>query len=463
MANDSSVQQLKRLERDLWLRTYLMGILEFDGETKAPPKGAPARAEAMGALAGEYHEALTSASAQELITQLEEAAAAGELDEQTATELRVLAREQREAVAIPTEEAAAWSKLTSEANAVWHKAKLANDWESFAPYIDRILAALKRQAACIDSTRDPYDVWLDQYERGMDSAAYDRFFDQVKATVVPLVHEIGKRPQPEAPFLTARVPESVQLDIARELMDIVGLDPEASVLDCVEHPFTNGMAPGDVRITTHIYENNLLSNVFSVIHEAGHAIYEQNIDPAYAYTCLGTGSTMGIHESQSRFFENIVGRSRAFMGPLLAVLRKHVPEAYGNVSEDQLYRAANIALPSSPTRCISWCAMTSSGCSSQARQPHATSLSSGRSLPVRTWGLTCRMTRTAACRTRTGRAEASGTSRVTRSEAPMERRWYPPWRRTDAPELILNACGAPFGATFYCDYLQKKFSELYGL
>ena len=345
MANDSSVQQLKRLERDLWLRTYLMGILEFDGETKAPPKGAPARAEAMGALAGEYHEALTSASAQELIAQLEEAAAAGELDEQTATELRILAREQREAVAIPTEEAAAWSKLTSEANAVWHKAKLANDWESFAPYIDRILAALKRQAACIDSTRDPYDVWLDQYERGMDSAAYDRFFDQVKATVVPLVHEVGKRPQPEAPFLTARVPESVQLDIARELMGIVGLDPEASVLDCVEHPFTNGMAPGDVRITTHIYENNLLSNVFSVIHEAGHAIYEQNIDPAYAYTCLGTGSTMGIHESQSRFFENIVGRSRAFMGPLLAVLRKHVPEAYGSVSEDQLYRAANIALP----------------------------------------------------------------------------------------------------------------------
>ena len=196
MANDSSVQQLKRLERDLWLRTYLMGILEFDGETKAPPKGAPARAEAMGALAGEYHEALTSASAQELIAQLEEAAAAGELDEQTATELRVLAREQREAVAIPTEEAAAWSKLTSEANAVWHKAKLANDWESFALYIDRILAALKRQAACIDSTRDPYDVWLDQYERGMDSAAYDRFFDQVKATVVPLVHEVGKRPQP---------------------------------------------------------------------------------------------------------------------------------------------------------------------------------------------------------------------------------------------------------------------------
>lgn len=502
MADNPTIQQLKRLERDLWLRTYLMGILEFDGETKAPPKGAPARAEAMGALAGEYHEALTSASAQELIAQLEETAAAGELDEQTATELRVLAREQREAVAIPTEEAAAWSKLTSEANAVWHKAKLANDWESFAPYIDRILAALKRQAACIDSTRDPYDVWLDQYERGMNSTAYDRFFDQVKATVVPLVHEVGKRPQPEAPFLTARVPESVQLAIARELMDIVGLDPEASVLDCVEHPFTNGMAPGDVRITTHIYENNLLSNVFSVIHEAGHAIYEQNIDPAYAYTCLGTGSTMGIHESQSRFFENIVGRSRAFMGPLLAVLRKHVPEAYGNVSEDQLYRAANIALPQlirteadeltyplhimvrydiermlfageATARDIPelWAQFTrthlgldvpndTDGCLQDTHWSGGSfgyfpsyALGSAYGAQMVPAMVADGVDVDAAC--------AAGDLAPVRTWL-REKIWR--WGAgKDAPELILNACGAPFDATFYCDYLQKKFSELYGL
>lgn len=214
------------------------------------------------------------------------------------------------------------------------------------------------------------------------------------------------------------------------------------------------MAPGDVRITTHIYENNLLSNVFSVIHEAGHAIYEQNIDPAYAYTCLGTGSTMGIHESQSRFFENIVGRSRAFMGPLLAVLRKHVPEAYGSVSEDQLYRAANIALPqlirteadelTYPLHIMVRYDIERMLFAGEATARDIPEL--WRSLPVRTWGLTCRMTRMAACRTRTGRAEASGTSRATRSEAPMERRWYPPWRRTvwllmpPAPQATLRPC-----------------------
>lgn len=502
MSTETATAQLKRLERDLWMRTYLMGILEFDGETQAPPKGAAARAEAMGALAGEYHEALTSTAAQELVAQLQEAAAAGELEEQTATELRVLSREQHEAVAIPTEEAAAWSQLTSEANAVWHQAKLANDWASFEPYVDRILETLKRHASYIDPARDPYDVWLDQYERGMNAAAYDRFFEQVKATVVPLVHEIGTCPQPESGFLTARVPEPVQLDIARELMDVVGLDPQASILACVEHPFTNGMAPGDVRITTHIYENNLLSNVFSVIHEAGHAIYEQNIDPAYAYTVLGTGSTMGIHESQSRFFENIVGRSRAFMGPLLAVLRRHAPEVYGNVSEDQLYRAANIALPqlirteadelTYPLHIMIrydierllfageatahdiprlWDKYTkeylgldvpndTDGC---LQDTHWSGGSFGY-FPSYALGSAYgaqMVPAMAADGVDLDSACAAGDLEPVRGWL-REKIWR--WGAgKDAPELIQGACGAPFDATFYCDYLQHKFGELYGL
>lgn len=497
---DAALSQLKGLERNLWMHTYLMSILEFDGETQAPPKGAAARAETMGALAGEYHELLTGDAAQELVAQLQHKA--DDLDEQTAAELRVLAREQREAIAIPTEEAAAWSALTSEANAVWHKAKLANDWASFEPYVDRILETLKRHAGYIDSSRDPYDVWLDQYERGMDAAAYDRFFDQVKQTVVPLVHAIGTCPQPQAEFLTARVPEPVQLDIAHDLMDIVGLDPEASVLSCVEHPYTCGMAPGDVRITTHIYENNLLSNVYSVIHEAGHAIYEQNVDSAYAYSVLGGGSTMGIHESQSRFFENIIGRSRGFMTPLLTILRRHAPEVYGNVSEEELYRAANIAQPSLirteadeltyplhimirydierllfageatahdiPTL---WATYTrdylgievpsdTDGC---LQDTHWSGGSFGY-FPSYALGSAYGAQMVPAM-------EADGVELLgacAAGDLAPVRAWLREkiWRwgaGKDAPELIQNACGAPFDATFYCDYLQQKFSELYNL
>ncbi|WP_297182340.1 carboxypeptidase M32 [uncultured Enorma sp.] len=501
-ATPEAVAQFRQLERELWTRTYLMGILEFDGETVAPPKGAPARAEAMGALAGEYHEILTSSRAQEIIAQLKEAGAAGELDEQATMELRTLGREQQEAMAIPTEEAAAFSKLTSEANAVWHKAKLANDWASFEPYVDRIVETLKRHAAYMYPDRDAYDVWLDQYERGMDSASYDAFFDQVRKTVVPLVHEIAQRPQPEASFLSAHVPEATQLAIASDLMGIVGLDPEATVLSCVEHPFTNGMAAGDVRITTHIYENNLISNVYSIIHEAGHAIYEQNIDPAYAYTCLGTGSTMGIHESQSRFFENIVGRSRAFMTPLLEVLRRHAPEVYGNVTEDELYRAVNIATPSlirteADELTYPLHIMVRYDIERQLFAGDATA----RDIPT-LWQKYMHEyldidvpNDTLGCLQDTHWSNGSfgyfpsyalgsayGAQMVPSMKAAgvdlagacgsgelapvcdwlREKIWR--WGAgKDGIELLQEACGAPFDAAFYCDYLERKFGELYNV
>ena len=195
-------------------------------------------------------------------------------------------------------------------SSVWHKAKTANDWASFEPYVDKIVGQLKHQAELMDPKRDPYDVWLDQYERGLSAKSFDTFCDEVKATVVPLVHAIGERgQQPAADFLHARVPE--------------GLDLDDTTLAFTEHPFSEGFAVGDARIATHIYEDDCISNVYSIIHEAGHAMYELGVNPAYARTCLEGGTSMGIHESQSRFFENTVGRSRAFMGPLLEVLRRH--------------------------------------------------------------------------------------------------------------------------------------------
>lgn len=244
-ATNPTVIDFKHLQRNLWTRKYLTSILDFDGETVAPPLGATARAEAMGVLAEEEHALTCSQAAQDMVAELTRAAEAGELDEQTATELAVFARDQREALALPADEVASWARLTSEANAVWHKAKADNDWATLAPYIDRIVEALKRQASYLDSTRDPYDVWLDQYERGMDTAAYDAFFTQVKETVVPLVHEIAEHDHEELPsFMTAHVPSSVQLQIARDLLELEGLDMEGCALACVEHPFSDGFCAG---------------------------------------------------------------------------------------------------------------------------------------------------------------------------------------------------------------------------
>lgn len=338
---------VRKLERKLWCRSYLMKIAEFDGATIAPENGAAARTEAMGTLASEYHKLLTKDSSVKKVRDLLNTVKSGNVeDEQLCAEARVLARDQREALAIPAEEAEAWTRLTCEAQAVWHKAKVANDWASFEPYIDRIVDSLKHQAALMNSNADPYDVWLDQHERGLSTASFDAFCAQVKDTVVPLVHEIGERgQQPDAPFAHAHVPVEVQKALSLDLMKLVGLDLADTTLAVTEHPFSEGFATGDARIATHFYEDDALSNVFSIVHEAGHTIYELGVNPAYAFTSLEGGTSMGIHESQSRFYENLLGRSRAFTGFVFPKLCELFPELSGHTAEE-FYRAINKAEPS---------------------------------------------------------------------------------------------------------------------
>lgn len=498
------IEQLRTLERNLWTRSYLMKITEFDGATIAPEHGAAARGEALAALTTEHHELLCSQEAQDLVRTLEQDISTGTCtDPQLIAEVSTLARDQREAMVIPADEAAAWTRLTCEADAVWHKAKSANDWKSFEPYVDRIVETLKRHASHLNPAKDPYDVWLDQYERGMDHTAFDRFFSQVKDTVVPLVHAISERgEQPTAPYLGARVPEAVQRALSFDLMDLVGLDRADTCLAFTEHPFSEGFSTGDARVATHIYEDNLMSNVYSIIHEAGHAAYELGVDPAYAFTCLEGGTSMGVHESQSRFFENTVGRSRAFMTPLLALLRRHVPEIYGSVDEDSLYRAVNIAQPSLirteadeltyPLHIMVRYELERLLFAGEASAKDVPRLWNelmqkylGIAVPNDTMGClqdthwsggsfgyfptyalgSAYDAQFVPAMERDGidLDSACRSGNLTPARSWLQDRIWRWGRGKDAPELIESACGAPFDASFYCAYLEKKFSELYHL
>ena len=308
--------------------------------------------------------------------------------------------------------------------------------------------------------------------------------------------------QPQADFLTARVPESVQRNLSFDLMKLVGLDMASTTLAFTEHPFSEGFSVGDARVATHIYEDNLMSNVYSVIHEAGHAIYELGVAPAYAFTCLEGGTSMGIHESQSRFFENTVGRSRAFMGPLLALLRKHAPEVYNNVDEDALYRAVNIAQPSLirteadeltyPLHIMIRYEIERMLFSGEATAKDVPALWAqktkqylGLDVPTHTEGalqdthwsggafgyfpsyaLGSAYDAQYVPAMRAAGIDLEGAC-ASGDLAPV-RTWLGDniWRfgrGKDAPELIAGACGAPFDATFFCDYLSTKFRDLYKL
>ena len=340
----ADMEALDSLERTLFSLGYAMGEIGSLGPVIDPPKATEERAEALATLQQASVEALCDPAVGSLLDRLvQEPELVGKT---RMAQIKILKRDRAALVDVPAEEQAEFSRLTVEANDVWRRAKPANDWESFAPYLDRIVAALKSMAAKKDAEKDPYDVWLNEYEWGTDRAFYDRFFSQVKDCVVPLLADcMASRHKPGHSCVDGNFDEERQWKLARDLMSLEGLDEDALWIGRTEHPFTGGPSRSFVIIASHAYQDNLLSNVFSMLHEGGHALYEQNTDPAYRYTSLRGGTSMGMHEAQSRFFENLVGRSEAFAAPLLQCLVKRFPGQLRSVTPHLLYLAENCAEP----------------------------------------------------------------------------------------------------------------------
>ena len=340
----ADMEALDQLERTLFSLGYALGEVGSLGPVIDPPKATEERAEAMAALSQMRVEALCDPVVGGVLGRLEQCPEL--LSETQRAQVRVLGRDRASLVNVPAAEQAAFSRLTVEANDVWRRAKAASDWESFAPYLDRIVEALRRMASSKDPDKDPYDVWLDEYERGTDRAFYDSFFSQVKDCVVPLLAACSASShKPSDACVRGTFDAERQWALARDLMELEGVDLDALWLGRTEHPFTGGPSTGFVVIASHVYPDNVLSNVFSMLHEGGHALYEQNVDPAYRLTSLRGGTSMGMHEAQSRFFENLVGRSEAFAGPLLAALERRFPGRFSRVTPHQLYLAENLATP----------------------------------------------------------------------------------------------------------------------
>ena len=338
-----SIIRLRALEKQLYAYLYALTVIDFDAETIAPEGSADGRAEATEVLSRANFDLLVNEKTAAL---LKEAAADAETEQEKA-EVRNLQRQYDEIAKIPADEYAAFTKLCSQSVPAWVKAKRTNDFSTFAPYLEKIVAARRTQAHYFAPDRDPYEVLLDRYEKGLTIAQCDEFFATLRETIVPLLADIQARGSAvRTDFLDQEWPIDAQRKVSEKIMQLWGLDPAHSHLSESEHPFTTEFWRGDVRITTHYMPCDMFSNLYSGAHEGGHALYELGIRDDLQYTCLTGGVSMGVHESQSRFYENLIGRSRAFIGAIYPKVQEFFPAQLGNVTAEQFYRAVNKVEPS---------------------------------------------------------------------------------------------------------------------
>lgn len=344
MERNEALTKLAELEKKLYAYYAADSALYLDGTTVAPKDTAEGRGVALGVLAGERHKLFSAPETGELLDFLWERRE--ELDQLHLREVEELRRSYAQLTRIPADEYMEYAMLTNEAGDVWHRAKEQNDFALFRPVLEKLVAFNIRFAGYYDPSKAPYDALLNEYERGVDTAYLDGFFATLRARIVPLIHAIGEKEQPDDSFLRRHYPVEDQRKFSDYLMEVLGLDRAHCTIGETEHPYTLEFNNKDVRITTHYFENDVGNSMYSVIHEGGHAKYELGICDEVQYTSLAGGVSMGVHESQSRFYENLIGRSRPFIEAIFPKMKEFFPEQLADVTAEQFYRAVNKAQPS---------------------------------------------------------------------------------------------------------------------
>ena len=319
------------------------GLLIWDAETKLPPAGAAARAEQQGTLARIAHEHATAPEIGELLEELRDFEAQHEFESLEASVIRVTRRDYEKNRRVPAELRAELSRAGSLGYQGWLQAREARDYAIFQPYLERTLELTRQYIACHEPYDDPYDVVLDDYEPGMKTGEVVAVFDRLRDGLVALVSELGEPVDDSCLFGDYDVER--QRAFSLEMLESWGMDDEAWRLDDTVHPFAISLAHGDIRLTTRLFPDNL-GGILSCLHEFGHGVYERQVDPAYARTPLASGVSSAFHESQSRLWENVVGRSLSTWRFFYPRLQELFPERLADVPLETFHRAVNKVAPS---------------------------------------------------------------------------------------------------------------------
>ncbi|MBY0261872.1 MAG: carboxypeptidase M32, partial [Phycisphaerales bacterium] len=345
-------QQLCQRLRAVKLIESVSSLVSWDQETYMPERAADFRSDQMSELSAIAHERATDPRIGELIAACESDPQLKDPSSPHAANLREIRRDYDLAVKIPTDLVAELAKVGSQAQEAWKHAREASDFKAFQPWLERMMDLTRRKAQCLktDATPELYDALLNQYEPGARASEIDAVFRPLADRLSVLIKTIGASTHAptDAPlkiaFDTAKQHEFGQL-----VLKAMGFDFAAGRLDTTTHPFCSGMAPGDTRLTTRYRESHWTDALYSTMHEGGHGLYEQGLPKLAAGSLVGTPLTdaisLGIHESQSRMWENFVGRSREFWRWLTPIAKQHAP-ALTQFSEDHLYAACNLVKPS---------------------------------------------------------------------------------------------------------------------
>ncbi len=325
-----------------------MAVLGWDQQCYMPPGGAAERAEQFATLGRIRHEMATSDETGKLLEAAEAEVKSADADSDAARAVYMARRDFDHATKLPPDLVVEIAKVTTIGHETWVKARENNDYASFAPTLEKVIELNRRVADCLGYEEQRYDALLDQYEPGRKTADVERVFADLRPGLVQLVREIASAPRPiDDGILKRDYDEAGQAAFGEMVVRRLGFDFERGRQDKAVHPFCTSFTRNDVRITTRFDKNWLPCALMGSIHETGHGLYEQGFDPRHdAVPPLADAASLGVHESQSRLWENIVGRSRPFWNVFFPALQKQFPAALGDVDVEKFYRAVNKVEPS---------------------------------------------------------------------------------------------------------------------
>jgi carboxypeptidase Taq len=345
VTSEQAYEEIIALSRAETLLASCLDLLEWDEEVCMPKSGVEHRAEQRAMLAGLVHDRGTDPRYEDLLQTVEASSLVIDPESPTAVNVREIRRSFDRERRLPRRLVEEWARVTAVAQQRWAESRRRDDYGSFAPWLERIFVLARERADALGHRGARYDALLDDYEPGMTTDRLTALFDELQTQLVPLVATLSDAPAPRA-LLGREFPVDRQKRFAEEAAYVLGFDLNGGRLDVGQHPFCTAIGPGDVRIALRYDEHDFGSGFFAMLHELGHALYDQGLDARHYGTPMGDAASLGLHESQSRMWENLVGRSEGFWQHFYPVLRTGFLEPLHDVPLETFRRAINHVAPS---------------------------------------------------------------------------------------------------------------------